>query len=309
MKYNEQLIKKIYIYSHNDLDGVSASFPIKEKFPNVEIKTIFSSYARIDSNIEKFLNRKMDLSEVVFITDISISEENITKLKERAEAGQLIFFIDHHAINIPLNVNEWSYVEDVKEGVKTCATTLVIDVLKDKFDYEPSQSLVEYAEMVRQYDTWDWAELGNKKAKELNDFFFMNSFKEYQEIMLGALSSNTDEFIFPEKYQVLMDYEEKRISLYFAAKERDMRIVEMFGRKVAFIYAESYLSELGNYICENHDVDFTLMLNLSSKRGSVRSIKPDCDCNEFAGLLGGGGHPPAAGFLVTEDNINHLIHL
>lgn len=300
-------MKKIIIYSHNDLDGVSVKFPIKECFPEIDMKTVFSSYARIDSNIEKFLKRKMDLEEVVFITDISVNQENVEKLNERVEQGQQIFFIDHHAINLELNKFKWCFVSDRKDEVLTCATTLVIDLLKEKFAYEPSGAVLEYAELVRQYDTWDWAVLENKNAKALNDFFFMNSFKDYQEIMETALVENSTKFVFPPKYQILMDYEEKRIDLYFAAKERDMRVIELFGRQVALIYAENYLSELGNFICEKHDVDFTVMVNLSSRRGSIRSVKEDADCNEFAKLLGGGGHPPAAGFLITEENVKHLI--
>ena len=63
------------------------------------------------------------------------------------------------------------------------------------------------------------------------------------------------------------------------------------------MFAERYVSELGNRLCEMHpDLDYVAMIDISNGRVSYRSIRDNINLGtEIAHNYGGGGHPKAAG--------------
>jgi len=69
-------------------------------------------------------------------------------------------------------------------------------------------------------------------------------------------------------------------------------------QKVALVFADRYVSELGNRICEEYDIDFVALFNLPVNVG-LRTAKDDVNVADIAKFLGGGGHPKAAGFPVS----------
>lgn len=301
---------QVHLFSHNDLDGLSTYFPLKEAFGERLVTNKFCSYARINSMLTRFL-KNQNLTDILFITDISIDQNVISLLQERHKKGQPIYFIDHHANNEWMNQYEWAYVFPVLGEKKTCATTLVTEFLKEKFEYKPGLRMYSYIELVRSYDVWDWKADGNEKAKQLNDFFFLGNFQEFVDTIYEILTDKPDEkFDFPKPIKDLLVLEQKKIQRYLEAKEKEMRKVTIQGRSVGLAYAENYQSELGNHLAETFpEVDFVLLINLSTRRASVRSLKPENDCNVFASKYGGGGHPQASGFPITADNINSFIFI
>jgi oligoribonuclease NrnB/cAMP/cGMP phosphodiesterase (DHH superfamily) len=260
--------------------------------------------------VKNFL-KKCNTTDIIFITDISIDSTIIKLLDTRHKAGQPIYFIDHHENNEWMNKYEWAYVFPAKNGVKTCATTLIVEFLEDKFFYESSIKMKSYIELVRSYDVWDWKAEGNTNAKKLNDLFFLGSFQEFVDNTYEWLTEYpNEEFSFPDNIEFLLAHENKKIQKYLESKDKEMRKGIVCERQVGIVYAENYQSELGNYLAEIHlDVDFIILINLSSKKASVRSVKVDCNCNLFAANFGGGGHPQASGFLLNEENIHQLIFM
>ena len=71
----------------------------------------------------------------------------------------------------------------------------------------------------------------------------------------------------------------------------------MCGRECGFVFAEKYVSELGNRLCKMHpEIDFIAMIDMGTKTVSYRTVKDDIDLGkDIAQLFGGGGHPKAAG--------------
>lgn len=303
-------MSKVHLFSHNDLDGLSTFFPLKEAFGDRLVTNKFCSYARINSMLLRFL-KKLKSTDILFITDISIDQQVISVLEERHRKGQAIYFIDHHANNEWMNQYEWAHVSTESNYVKTCATSLVSAFLTEKFNYRPKQRMNSYTELVRSYDTWDWKVEGNLEAKRLNDFFFLGTFQEFVDTIYETLTTEPErDFAFSDSINELLTLEQKRITCYLEAKEKEMRKVILQERSVGLVYAENYQSELGNYLAENSpDVDFVLLVNLSTRRASVRSLIAENDCNVFAATYGGGGHPQASGFLLTEDNIREFIFI
>lgn len=76
---------------------------------------------------------------------------------------------------------------------------------------------------------------------------------------------------------------------------------------VALCFADKYQSEIGNYVCEqNKDIDICLMIS-NANTVSMRTIKDNINLVEIAKVFGGGGHPQAAGFPITDKLKIYLI--
>lgn len=302
---------KAHLFSHNDLDGLSVYFPLKLAYGENLVTTKFCSYKMVNVLLKKFL-KTCNYTDSIFITDITLNEECISLLHKRSLKGQPIYFIDHHECNLPLNKYNWVHVTTVyKDGRQACATSLLTEFLMDKGLIKKHEVLSSYVEYVRLYDTWEWEEHNCKYAKNINDIFFMNSFKEFLDIIYPIILENSEgSFSFPSKYNFLLEVENKRIEKYIEAKDKEMRKTVIEGRPVGIVYAESYQSEVGSYLAKNHlDLDFIILVNLSSRRVSVRSFKDEADSNEFCSLFDGGGHKKASGFSLTKENIFQFIHM
>ena len=62
------------------------------------------------------------------------------------------------------------------------------------------------------------------------------------------------------------------------------------------VFADKYISELGNELCKlNRELDYIAIVNMSTRSVSYRTIKDDVDMGMIAKKYGGGGHPKAAG--------------
>ena len=66
---------------------------------------------------------------------------------------------------------------------------------------------------------------------------------------------------------------------------------------VRFVFADRFVSELGNKLCKMHpEIDFVAMIDIDGCTVSYRTVKEDIDLGkDVASLFGGGGHPKAAG--------------
>ena len=71
---------------------------------------------------------------------------------------------------------------------------------------------------------------------------------------------------------------------------------------IGFVFAESYRSELGNYLAEQYydQVDFIGIINMN-RHISFRGKKEFKPTNKFAENYGGGGHPLASAMNIPED--------
>jgi nanoRNase/pAp phosphatase (c-di-AMP/oligoRNAs hydrolase) len=70
------------------------------------------------------------------------------------------------------------------------------------------------------------------------------------------------------------------------------------------VFAEQNISELGNELCKmNPDIDFVIMVEMGTKKISLRTVRDDIHLGELAKEIGGGGHPKAAGAQFDEQKI------
>ncbi|WP_129703548.1 DHH family phosphoesterase [Priestia megaterium] len=294
------------LLSHTDLDGVGCGVLAKLAFGD-RIKIRYNSIASLNREVEWFLeNEEKDTH--LFITDLSVNEENEKRLEEFYQTGGKVQLLDHHKTALHFNEYEWGHVvvED-NEGNLASGTSLFYEYLIENELIQTSNAVDEFVELVRQYDTWEWEKNNNQEAHRLNALFFLLSIDEFEEKMVNRLQ-NSDHFFFDKFEQKILDMEEDKVERYIRRKRRELVQTSIGDYLAGIVYAESYHSELGNELGKEYPhLDYIAMLNMGGKRISLRTIHDHVDVSEVAGHYGGGGHAKAAGCSLTNEAYNQFV--
>ena len=294
------------LLSHTDLDGVGCGVLAKLAFGD-RIKIRYSSIASLNREVEWFLENE-ERNTHLFITDLSVNEENEKRLEEFYQTGGKVQLLDHHKTALHFNEYEWGHVvvED-NEGSLASGTSLFYEYLIENELIQNSNAVDEFVELVRQYDTWEWEKNNNQEAHRLNALFFLISIDEFEEKMVNRLQ-NSDHFFFDEFEQKILDMEEDKVERYIRRKRRELVQTSIDDYLAGIVYAESYHSELGNELGKEYPhLDYIAMLNMGGKRISLRTIHDHVDVSEVAGHYGGGGHAKAAGCSLTNEAYNQFV--
>ncbi|KOO47592.1 DHH family phosphoesterase [Priestia koreensis] len=306
-------MNKIHLFSHNDLDGISPAILAKLAFKDRDFEASCVGVKHIDQVVSEFLEAHEETDIDLYITDISVNDEVAALLQERIEKGQKVTLLDHHASALPLAEKyEWAHiVPTYEDGTKTAATTLFYDYLVENDYLAKTAALDDYVELVRQFDTWDWFEKDNQRAKQLNNLYYLISRDEFQDTILETLEASLQDesvtaFAFSERHQILLEVEEKKIEKYLHDKEKQLikASVNLHGTEyyVGVVFAENYQSELGNYLCLQHDdINFSVLVDMGRQKMGLRTVKDEYNLSKIAGELGGGGHPRASGCSLTPE--------
>lgn len=294
------------LLSHTDLDGVGCGVLAKLAFGD-RIKIRYNSIASLNREVEWFLENE-ERNTHLFITDLSVNEENEKRLEEFYQTGGKVQLLDHHKTALHFNEYEWGHVvvED-NEGSLASGTSLFYEYLIENELIQTSNAVDEFVELVRQYDTWEWEKNNNQEAHRLNALFFLISIDEFEEKMVNRLQ-NSDHFFFDEFEQKILDMEEDKVERYIRRKRRELVQNSIDDYLAGIVYAESYHSELGNELGKEYPhLDYIAMLNMGGKRISLRTIHDHVDVSEVAGHYGGGGHAKAAGCSLTNEAYNQFV--
>lgn len=301
----------IYLFTHTDLDGVGCAILAKLFFADEPCIT-YCDYGDIDHKVKTLLNNAEILhsEDKIFITDISISKE----LAKRIEASSLecaIKLFDHHATAEPLNEFSWCKVRatDEEDHDLTCGTKMFYDHLVHQYGDLYKNSLCDFVDFVRQWDTWTWKNTGERgrAAKYMNDLLdirgrydFINHFVHQFQTKGYCYLDDID--------KMLLEIRQKEIQEYIHEKSQQMQNAHWGEYNVGIVFADRFISELGNQLCELYpEIDFIAMINIANQKVSYRTIHDDINLAAFAQRYGGGGHPKAAGSQFTEDVLKETI--
>lgn len=292
-----------YLYTHNDLDGVGCGIIARCAFGD-KVEVRYNSVSGLDLQIERFLEKKRGKHKkgnFLFITDLSVNESNVTGISKYVNEGGKVRLLDHHKTALHLNRHTWATIQvEYEDGRLSSAASLFYEYLVQHGLLKPSVTMAHFVELVRQYDTWEWEEHDNVQAKRLNDLFYLVSLDEFEEMMVARLLQN-QEFEFTEFEKKILDLEEEKIERYVSRKKRELIQTFIADRCVGIVHAESYHSELGHELGKAYPhLDYIAILNMGSKKISLRTIHDNVDVSDVANEFGGGGHAKAAGCPLTE---------
>lgn len=287
----------IKLFSHNDLDGVGCAILATLAYgDNVDIS--FCPHIKINSLVETCF-RKGKYDEV-HITDISVNPALALKIDESMKPYMLL---DHHQTSEQLNQFSWCKVEvNDKDGKPTCGTKLYYDWLVENNKLQKTNVLDEFVEIVRNYDTWLWPELGDYGlvSKDVNDLLYLYDRPKFMKWAIKSINDGGFP-MFSVTDQAVLDVNKAQILAYVDEKEEDMEVAQYYGYNMGLIFADNYTNDIAHILCARHpEIDYMAIVNASSCRVSLRTEKDNVDVSEIAKLFNGGGHKQAAGFSFTK---------
>ena len=297
----------IKLFTHTDLDGVSCEILGKIVFEE-DINVVRCNYGDIDAKVKEFINSAEEYDKL-FITDISVNKEIADKLLSISDK---VILLDHHKTALWLNEYPYALVQVEDESIgKMCGAYLFYEYLKKNHkEFDDTPALKLFIDYVRMYDTWEWKEkYDNIIPKRLNDLMYIDGPNEFIDKMVYRLGNNL--FIFDDTDLMKLQIEQTYINSYIAQKNETLMVNDdLFPEyTVGITFADKYISELGNKLCELHpELDFVVLINMSTLTISYRTVKNDLDLSDIAKGFGGGGHPKASGSRFDASIVNDMLN-
>lgn len=309
---------KVKVFSHNDLDGIGCGIVAKLAFENADV--VYCGYDNIDERVKAFIvDGDHEKYDQIFITDISVNEEVETLINDFISPSK-IKLLDHHATAMHLNENMWAFVSPTGINGKNSGTNMLFEYLQmnglfnGKIYLDP---LIIFTEKIRRYDTWEWKDkYDDTEASALNDLFWMYGVNKFQTQFVNRLRNLTHGIVsqgswvgmWSEADRTVLGVDHDKKVAYINKKDKQMISGRLVGRNAGFVFAEQYISELGNELADRHpELDFIAILDLGSKRVSYRTVKNIDLGKDVASHFGGGGHPKASGSQIDLDMIKMVI--
>lgn len=287
------------LITHNDLDGIGCHV-VAAYFLRTDIDVDYCNYKNINEIVLNTIENHEQYSEI-FITDISVNEEVAEKLDVIKDK---VILLDHHPTALFLNKYDWAKVEGECKKGNTCGTRMLFEYFAPCYF---NSSINDFVELVRRYDTWEWKDkYKDERPKQFNDLMYMVGKKEFAEDMI--LKTINNEGLFDSTYCKLLELRQNEINRDIEKKDKNIIVKDILGYKAGVVFADSFISELGNRLSEMHpELDFIAMINQETI--SYRTIKDNVNLSEVSKYFGGGGHPKASGSQVDKCDVNKFIDI
>lgn len=276
------------LFTHNDLDGVACAVLAKLAYKDdIEI-----DYCGSPAEVTKRLNEcNWKEYNQIFVTDCSFFPDKINQKKMFSN----IKMFDHHPTAVEVFKDYTGY--KVIKTEHECGATLWHYYLVNKGLIEERPVFVE---LVRAYDTWDWA-LGNDKMPYyLSNLVFAIGIKKFVNSFVSKLKHEdiTCLNVFTNEERAILEYTE-------SDKERKIRKAihnaMVINEKYAVVYSSVDPSLLGNRMCIELNVDVAFVINMETMRISARTASDNVDVGMMMKeCFGGGGHAKAGGAIIKN---------
>lgn len=331
---------KIFLISHNDLDGYGANVVVEGFFLPFSVEEVVEknlSNDEVKPFLEEFFSEdRHELFDEIFIVDISPSLGTAKRIDaiNKFVGREKVTLYDHHPTALELNQFSWA---NVVVGNYQSGTSLIFEALKERYlrgefplavgDKNFVKMLQEFAYDVAMYDLWVWREFDLISSSRLNtllSFYGGDIFVQECLSYIRRNRSHTEHFnlIYTKEVERLLEVREGNIqaeiekSLRRVEKIEINKVLEVLGVEtndegfVGVVMESKNISLLGNKICENDtSLKFALILNIYNDSISLRSLGEEYNVGELAKKLGGGGHKNASGFEATTLGANKYLEL
>jgi oligoribonuclease NrnB/cAMP/cGMP phosphodiesterase (DHH superfamily) len=313
---------KIKLFNHNDLDAVGCTILAYLAFGKENVSVEYCGYETINDKVKQFvITEDYKNYDYVYITDISINEEvaelidntHPSNFKDGFNLPEMFQLLDHHPTAMNLNKYWWCNVqiEDLEE--KVSGTSLFYNELIQNDHINAEEDIDMFVEKVKRYDTWLWkTKYNDVGAKQLNDLLYIYGRERFIDRVINKILNR--KFNFDNTDLLLLELEQDKITNYIEKKNKEItkHTLSLNDKlyAVGIVFAENYISELGNKLSEmNSDIDFVMIIS-NCKTVSYRTIKKDIDLGkEIAIHYGGGGHPQSSESQINEELKNKIIDL
>lgn len=306
-------MKKVYLFTHQDMDGISCILLGKLAYSNDLIYKDVGNFD-IDKEVDSLIESKVVMPEdIIVFTDIAPGKETLARLE--SEYTDRVYVLDHHKTNAycgdilgDKGIVLW---EPDEEGKLPCGTSLFFHWLDGQglLDVPNKPLLKMFVENVRSYDTYQWKGNGESMPKKLQTFFGMVSSEMFVNRFVDVMMNDDIDELLDELVLGFVDYriqqEADSIEAIVESK-RGITEVVIHGRTIAIMNYPGgvNVSELSVMIMQRHpDIEMVLVINHQWNSLNFRvSDSSDLDAAMmFAKPMGGGGHAKACGCSIPKE--------
>lgn len=286
--------KKIFCFTHYDLDGVGTYLVTKWAHPGykVEYKALTGFEIRQDIN-EWLLTHNFSDYERVFFLDLDMS--SVADLIDHEN----VMLIDHHKSHEDAKISQQLYknaVPIVKEYPSACL--LAYKVFKKLYD---SKFTTEQKTMVLYTNDYDSYKHEFKESKMLNVIFWntQKSFDAFVETYADGYKPFTKEQLAIHR---IFENELARVISELKVFQGGHADDDGEYRVVVATFADKHINDISDHLLSKYDCDVIIIINLKSKHVSFRRPKNGTmKLQDFAKYIAdGGGHEYSAGGTITD---------
>ena len=300
----------IYLFTHTDLDGRACAVigELEADRRCSGIMVTYCDYDNVDLKIDAWMTsmtinpmNSIATDSVVYITDISVSDETAEKLDQFAKTtGISIRLIDHHQTAMRLLKYEWALVDP---SPNVCGTSLFADYLgicSEEADY----ALRDFIEAVCLYDTWRFDQADPYCFPVmLNYIAYILDKDQFITEMMDAIYNGYETALHLPDWLTDIAVSHIAEDLDYTKERVDAAEPISFGKyKARVVFASRCFSQIGHQIVEQYDdADFAIVYDAEAKTAHLRGGDDSPNLGEeIAKPMGGGGHPKAAAFKFKE---------
>ncbi len=284
--------KKIYVFTDCDLDGAGSYLMFKWFVGDY----IPYKIVRVNDFGEVFKNwypRNKGKYDMIYILDLDVSQECLNLVDQ-----ENITIIDHHKTHVD-NKHKYKKAKHVIQEYPSC-TKLLYNIFSKKYKKTLTDEQKLMVLYINDYDCYElkhknsynlnviyWNYQGDRLARFLDDFG--NGFSGFSDDQKRTIQYKNDKF----------NSIQKNLDVHIANKVP----IGEYKLKLVSVFADSFINEVADHIIQNYKADIGFVVNLKSKKVSMRkSKKCDVDLGHLAQKLfeAGGGHEYAAGGIINE---------
>ena len=300
--------KKVKLFTHDDLDGIGCGV-LGEAAYGENISIDYCTNSDINTRFRAFVESgEYQNYDRIFITDINLDAQNAALIDSLMAKKTML--LDHHPTAMFLNDYDWAFVDTTLPGtdIKTSGTELFFKQLEAERALDWRLPYKEFAELVRDYDTWRWTTPEGKGqiCKDYNDSMHLYGKANFVQIVGERLRDGSLELT--ETDRILLDVDRRRRDAYCDAKLQNVMVAQMGPYTCGVVFADTYVNDLAHHVMNHHpEIDFVAVVDPGGNV-ALRTKREDLDLGqEIAKPLGGGGHPKAAGFQFDPQKTQFLV--
>jgi oligoribonuclease NrnB/cAMP/cGMP phosphodiesterase (DHH superfamily) len=286
--HSEKNIKSAIVSHKNCIDGAASVLYARSICPEVEY--YFVNHNEVNSVILD-IARGIEPGGTFCITDICCDRETLELTLKILKDKKIRLRIYEHHVTM-----KWLKDFKAPEGMdfraefdmNSCASRIFYAAHKD--DTQKLRLFREFSGLINDRDLWLNTDKRGALVARLHNMYGDELFVE--RILQDPTIRIT------EKEKILLAYQERKEDEHNSLLLETIQInTDANGFKYGFMYGNGAGSELLERALQEKELEYALLIDLNTKRGSIRS-RGSFNCAEFAFKRGGGGHVCAAGFPV-----------
>lgn len=286
------------VLTHHDLDGAACGVIAKLAW-GCEVE--YHGYETINEAVTHYL---YETGENIVMADISPNAGILEKIYEGWERDtgvpKRIMIFDHHKSSAWGQNRTYLGVRGIFDETRCGAALLLEHAFKEERIYksEIADSLQRYVEVVQTRDFWQTESQLWPQALAHHILMFHVGIENYVARRL-RFPENLEQIHSTEMELVVEPALRKKERYVAGRKEVARRAVDKDGHVFYWVVARTESSQVGHVLCDLPDAEYALVLNLEESRVELRA-NGKVDVGAIARSRGGGGHPNASGYTLTN---------